>query len=189
MANQRIVHLDVSQIAFTAAFEHYTATLAEMLLTDPDARGVFEHDAVWRLFVWHSLEEAEHKAVAFDTFRRVGGSERMRRLAMTAVHLDFFFELVVMTAVSVSLDPVARRHPVQTLRSAVRLVRSPFASSKATRQLLQYYRRGFHPNDRDTSELVNTWRRELFGISTDQRPAPQQAHNREGDQELVPREP
>ncbi len=120
-------------LAVTAALEHYTATLAEMLLTDPDARGVFEHDAVRRLFVWHALEEAEHKAVAFDTYRHVGGSERMRRLAMTAVDLDFLLELVAMTAVSVSLDPVARRHPLRTLRSAALLMRSPFASAKAAR--------------------------------------------------------
>lgn len=152
-------------LAVTAALEHYTATLAEMLLTDPDARAVFEHDAVRRLFLWHSLEEAEHKAVAFDTYRHVGGSERMRRLAMTAVHLDFLLELVVMTAVSVSLDPVARRHPLRTLRSAARLIRSPFASITAARQLLQYHRRGFHPNDRDTTELVARWRKELFDTS------------------------
>lgn len=154
------VHLGV-----TAALEHYTATLAEMLLTDTAARAVFEHDTVRRLFVWHSLEEAEHKAVAFDTYLDVGGSERMRRLTMTAVHVDFFLELVVMTAISVSLDPVARRHPVRTLRSAGRLIRSPFASAKAARQLLQYHRRGFHPNDRDTSELVAHWRNELFDTS------------------------
>jgi predicted metal-dependent hydrolase len=152
-------------LAVTAALEHYTATLAEMLLTDPDARAVFEHDAVRRLFLWHSLEEAEHKAVAFDTYRHVGGSERMRCLAMTAVHLDFLLELVAMTAVSVWLDPLARRHPLRTLRSAVRLIRSPFASITAARQLLQYHRRGFHPNDRDTSELVASWRRELFDTS------------------------
>lgn len=158
--DNRRVHLGV-----TAALEHYTATLAEMLLTDPAARAVFEHDAVRRLFVWHSLEEAEHKAVAFDTYRHVGGSDRMRRLAMTAVHLDFLLELVVMTAVSVSLDPVARRHPLRTLRSATRLIRSPFASAQAARQLLQYHRRGFHPDDRDTSEMVARWRKELFDTS------------------------
>lgn len=152
------VHLSV-----TAALEHYTATLAEMLLTDPAARAVFDHDAVRRLFVWHALEEAEHKAVAFDTYRHVGGSERMRRLTMTAVHIDFVFELVVMTALSVARDPNARRHPIRTLRSGARLARSPFASLTALRQLLQYHRRGFHPNDRDTSELVTTWRQKLFG--------------------------
>lgn len=150
-------------LAVTAALEHYTATLAELLLSDPDARAVFDHDAVRRLFLWHALEEAEHKAVAFDTYRHVGGTERMRRLAMTGVHIDFVLELIAMTVVSVALDPEARRHPWRVLRSIGRLARSPFLSATALRQLAQYHRRGFHPNDRDTTALVTAWRRELFG--------------------------
>lgn len=87
----------------------------------------------------------------------------MRRLAMAAIHIDFLIELVVLTAGSVALDRGAIRHPIRTLRSAARLVRSPFVSADALKQLLQYHRRGFHPNDRDSSELVVTWRDELFG--------------------------
>ncbi len=34
------------------------------------------HDAVRDLFLWHALEESEHKAVAFDVYKAVGGSER-----------------------------------------------------------------------------------------------------------------
>jgi len=31
------------------------------------------------------------------------------------------------------------------------------------RQLRDYNYRGFHPDDRDTTALVDEWRRELFG--------------------------
>jgi hypothetical protein len=34
---------------------------------------------------------------------------------------------------------------------------------RAVRQLFQYHRRGFHPNDRDTTELIVEWRAKLFG--------------------------
>lgn len=149
-------------LAMTAAVEHYTATLAELLLSDPAARAVFEHDAVWRLFMWHALEESEHKAVAFDTYRHVGGSEAMRRVAMTLAHVDFISNVIGMTAVSIALDPDARTRPLATLRSIASLIRSPFASMSAARQLAGYYRRGFHPNDRNTSDLVSTWRHRLF---------------------------
>ena len=149
-------------LAATAAFEHYTATLAELLLSDAEARAVFEHDGARRLFVWHALEETEHKAVAFDTLRHFGGSERLRRLTMTAATLDFVSHVVGTTLVSIALDADARRHPLRTLRSLFALFRSPFASLRAVKQLAQYYRRGFHPNDRDTSDLVARWRRELF---------------------------
>src|SRR5688572_7232476 len=64
-----------SNLAATAALEHFTATLAELVLTKPEVRDLFGHDEVRNLFLWHALEESEHKAVAFDVYRLVGGSE------------------------------------------------------------------------------------------------------------------
>jgi len=151
------------QLGFTAALEHYTATLAETLLTDEDARNEIGHEGVRSLLLWHALEESEHKAVAFDVFRTAGGTERMRIVTMWLTHLTFVLETSIWTAVSLSRDPDARRHPLDVLKSAWRLRKSPFAKPKAVRQLLQYTHRGFHPNDRDTRELIATWRSKLFG--------------------------
>src|SRR3954466_16062859 len=50
-----------SNLAATAALEHFTATLAELVLTNPDVRAMFGHDEVRNLFMWHALEESEHK--------------------------------------------------------------------------------------------------------------------------------
>src|SRR5690606_40369604 len=68
----------ISNLAFTAALEHFTATLAELLLSSEDVRALFGHDGVRDVFLWHALEESEHKAVAFDVYRAMGGTERMR---------------------------------------------------------------------------------------------------------------
>src|SRR5205814_10392866 len=143
--------------------EHYTATLAETLLTDPEARAEIGHDGVRHLLMWHALEESEHKAVAFDVYKRVGGTERMRVAMMWLVHLNFLLGTSLWTMISLAMDPIARRHPLRVLRSAGRLRRSPFFSMRAVRQLFQYHRRGFHPNDRDTTELIAVWRAKLFG--------------------------
>src|SRR5690606_28653883 len=59
----------ISNLAFTAALEHFTATLAELLLSSEDVRALFGHDGVRDVFLWHALEESEHKAVAFDVYR------------------------------------------------------------------------------------------------------------------------
>ena len=67
------------QLALTCALEHFTATLAELVLTSEETRDLFGHEEVRNLFVWHALEESEHKAVAFDVYRAVGGSERFHR--------------------------------------------------------------------------------------------------------------
>jgi hypothetical protein len=65
-------------LAFTAALEHYTATLAETLLRSSEARAEVAHPAVQSLLMWHALEESEHKAVAFDVYRHVGGTDAAR---------------------------------------------------------------------------------------------------------------
>jgi predicted metal-dependent hydrolase len=150
-------------LAVTAALEHYTATLAETMLGEPEARDAIGHDGARYLLLWHALEEAEHKAVAFDVYRHVGGTERMRIVTMWVIHLNFVLETSIWTAISLGLDPAARRHPVRVLRSLWRLRHSGFISLRALRHLRHYHRHGFHPNDYDSSELISTWRAKLFG--------------------------
>lgn len=152
-----------SNLGYTAALEHYTATLAGTLLEDPAARAEIDHEGVRYLLMWHALEEAEHKAVAFDVFRHVGGSERTRLATMWMTHLTFVLETSIWTAISIVRDREARRQPMRVARGLWRLRRSPFASPQRARQLFEYHRRGFHPNDRDTTELIERWRAELFG--------------------------
>jgi uncharacterized protein len=152
-----------ANLAVTAALEHYTATLAETLLNDPQARAEIGHDGVRYLLLWHALEEAEHKAVAFDVYKQMGGTERMRVTIMWMIHLTFVLETSIWTVISLAMDPATRLHPLRVLRGLSRLRRSPFTSRRAVRQLFQYHRRGFHPNDRDTTELIAEWRAKLFG--------------------------
>ena len=150
-------------LAFTAALEHYTATLAEILLNDAEAREQVGHRGVRYLLMWHALEESEHKAVAFDVYQAMGGTERMRNATMWMTHLLFVLETSIWALISMARDPEVRAHPLRLARSLLRVPRSPFVSAAAARQLFQYNRRGFHPNDRDTTEMISHWRAELFG--------------------------
>src|SRR5438874_6402202 len=93
-----------ANLAVTAALEHYTATLAETLLTNPEAPAEIGHDGVRYLLMWHALEESEHKAVAFDVFKRVGGTERMRVAMMWVVHLNFLLDSSIWAVVSLFMD-------------------------------------------------------------------------------------
>ena len=150
-------------LGFTAALEHYTAALAENLLGHEEARAEIGHSGFRYLLMWHALEESEHKAVAFDVFRTVGGGEVTRQVTMWLTHLTFVLETGIWTAISLARDEYARRHPMKVAKSVWRLRRSPFTTKEAVRQLFEYHRRGFHPNDRDTTELIATWRERLFG--------------------------
>lgn len=151
-----------ANLAATAALEHFTATLAELLLTDEETRRLFGHDQVKYLFLWHALEESEHKAVAFDVYRAVGGTERMRVITMNVITVGFLGAMTVQMLVSLARDRATYRP--RTLRRSWRRFRgSPLLSRELWRQLRDYNRPGFHPEDRDTSQLVAQWRRELFG--------------------------
>lgn len=152
-----------ANLAFTAALEHYTASLAENLLSHEEARAEIAHRGFRSLLMWHALEESEHKAVAFDVYKHVGGTERMRLVTMWITHLTFILETGTWTVISLARDAYARRHPVKVAKSLWRLRRSPFTTPEAVHRLFEYHRPGFHPNDRDTSELIAKWREEFFG--------------------------
>src|SRR4051794_30623319 len=150
-------------LAFTAALEHYTATLAELVLTDEQARKDVGRSTARDILTWHALEESEHKAVAFDVYKALGGGELMRIVIMFLTDLLFIFETGVMGVISVAMDRDVRRHPIKFARSLARLPQSAFLSMRALRILAQYHRPGFHPNDRDTKQLIADWRQALFG--------------------------
>jgi hypothetical protein len=151
-----------SNLAATAALEHFTATLAELLLTSEDTRAMFGNDEVRNLFLWHALEESEHKAVAFDVYKAVGGTERMRVWTMKFLRFGFVLGMIVQVIVSMLSDR-ATYNPRRVWQSVRRLRRSPIMSKELWLQLKDYDRPDFHPDDRDTTELVTLWRAELFG--------------------------
>jgi predicted metal-dependent hydrolase len=152
----------IANLAATAALEHFTATLAEMLLTNEEARRLFGDDQLRSLFLWHALEESEHKAVAFDVYRAVGGSERLRIVTMVMLRYGFVLGMAGQVVVSLMGDP-ASREKGRLRASWKRFKRSPLISKDIWDQLCEYDRRDFHPDDRDTDALVELWNDELFG--------------------------
>ena len=153
-----------ANLAMTAALEHFTATLAELVLTSAETRALFGHDEVRNLFLWHALEESEHKAVAFDVYKAVGGGERLRVWTMNAMRFGFVAGMVVQVALGLLLDRETYRRG--RLRRSWRKFRaSPLMQRELWERLKDYNRPDFHPDDRDTNELVERWRDELFGES------------------------
>jgi uncharacterized protein len=149
-------------LAMTAAAEHYTAVLAEHILSSDEIQAIPGDPEVWQLLNWHALEELEHKSVAFDVYRAVGGSERMRITAMaTMITLSLPLGVLALT-ILLACDPFARRHPVRLVREAHRLFTGPMFDGLLP-DVAKYLRPKFHPNDIDTAELLQRWQQELFG--------------------------
>ena len=150
------------QLAVTAALEHYTATIAECLLSSPAAQRLLGDTEVRSVLLWHALEESEHKALAFDVYRATGGSERARINTMRLVNALFVPIVVILTTLSAARDRAAY-NPVRLIRSLARLRRSPFLTREVLTHLRAYTKPGFHPDDFDATGLVDHWKAELFG--------------------------
>ena len=167
----------IANLAATAALEHFTATLAELLLTSEEARALFGDEQLRDMFLWHALEECEHKAVSFDVYKAVGGGERLRVLTMKGFRYGFVLGMALQVMISMLSDPATYRRG-RVRRSWRRFRNSPLLSREIWEQLKDYERPDFHPHDRDTDELVATWRDRLFGSEgalLDKLPAPSAA--------------
>ncbi len=150
-----------SQLAVTCALEHFTAMLAEQMLEHDRIRAEI-HPTVRPLWVWHSLEEAEHKAVAFDVYRAAGGGYLRRVAIMVLVSVVFF----AVQALAHARLMVSRRilwKPWTWLRSLGRMWIWPGFFTRLAPAYFSYFRPRFHPDDHDNRALVATWRETLFG--------------------------
>lgn len=149
-------------LAQTAALEHYTAVLAERILSTAEIQAIPGTPEVWNLLNWHAVEELEHKSVAFDLYRAVDGSEAVRIMAMAVVITATVPLIALGLVVSLACDPAARRQPWRVLRGIAALYRGPFFRG-FLRDAAVYLRPGFHPDDVDTVALLDHWRSRLFG--------------------------
>ncbi|MCV7228373.1 metal-dependent hydrolase [Mycolicibacterium komossense] len=148
-------------LALTAAAEHYTATLGLRVLETPEIQAIPADPEAWHLLNWHAFEELEHKSVAFDVYRAVGGPEWIR---IAVMRILYYFTIPVATAavaVSVLTDPSGWR-PIKLLRQAYGIFRGPILGGLMA-EIRPYMRRGFHPDDIDTDAVLQKWQKELFG--------------------------
>jgi predicted metal-dependent hydrolase len=148
----------ISHLASTVAYEHWTAMLADSLLRKPkDLAGAHpEMAALWR---WHAIEESEHKAVAFDVYRAVGGSLRLRRFLMLVVTVQFFWDTFA------NMRIMLRDYRGSRLKLWVGGLKFLFGKGGVYRGLgrsyADFFRADFHPWDHDNSAVIAEVAREL----------------------------
>lgn len=147
-----------TQLAATCALEHYTATFAEIILSDPRVMDG-AHPLYADLWRWHAMEEEEHKAVAFDVFKTVAPGWRgyLRRiLVMTFITLDFSLAVLVGT-----IYLMAKSGELTNLRAWGRMLTYLWARPGLWRRVLAgvgaYYRPGFHPWQRPSAAAAGKW--------------------------------
>ena len=134
-------------LATTAAYEHFTAILAAWLLEHPEVLGQRD-PRLKTLWLWHSAEESEHRSVAFDVYRALGGNELWRKRWFRLVTWFLITDLLRQTVHHLRRDGQLWRRA--TWRSAWRLL---FGATGLVRDLLPawraYFAADFHPAQDD----------------------------------------
>lgn len=155
------------KLSMMAGIEHFTAVLAEFMMKHEENFFQSDDEKQRALWMWHMLEESEHKDIAYDVYQTLNGSYPLR----VAGFLIAAITIVALVPFAATLIPVIRR-PANLLspdywrdvkRSAALLFggrNGVYGSSMA--HILDYLRPDFHPNDHDTSNYIAYYRQRLL---------------------------
>ena len=140
----------------TVTFEHLTAILAHGLLTDERWLGDADKTMA-QLWRWHAIEEAEHKAVAFDVYRAAGGDMERLRLALPLVTKQMLTDILQGTWMMLKtdgrhLDPSVWARGLNWLFGPNGVMWSLKGQWRAFRQ------DGFHPWNHDNRDVISDWK-------------------------------
>jgi predicted metal-dependent hydrolase len=147
----------ILNLAATMALEHFTAMLGHELLANPEHLAGAEGDLgeIWR---WHSVEEIEHKGVAYDNWLHATKDWsrwkrwKVKSLMMVIVSKRFIFNRVQDTADLLAQDGLTGWKWRAKIWSYL-LVRPGFLRRIAP-QWLAFFLPGFHPWNHDDRALI-----------------------------------
>lgn len=144
-----------SKLAITMAYEHFTAVFGDMTLANQqwlaDAPAPLQS-----LWMWHAAEECEHRGLAFDVYRAVGGGSLRRILWFVYVSLLFAADVGAQTA-----HNLYRAGHLWNARVWVRGLRFLFGRGGVMAWLapawIAYWRPAFQPRDRGDAAVARQW--------------------------------
>mgnify|MGYP000262326535 FL=1 len=149
------------QLAHTVAVEHFTALMAEEFLLKYDALEEMD-PRIAPIWAWHAIEESEHKAVAFDVYKAIGGSEFTRVTEMMVVSVLF----PVFSAVHL-VQLMKEDGQLGNMKSWLSGLNYMWGRPGVFRKLLpsyfKFYSPRFHPWDHDAQGLVEKAKKKWLG--------------------------
>jgi len=144
------------RLAFTVSFEHQTAILAEEFLTNPQLLDGMD-DVFKQLMLWHSVEEIEHKSVAFDLYMHcVGDRKLLKKMQRKAVFMFSFRVSKYMMFLMWWSRSLPKWSDIKGFAKFL------FAKNGLIRNLRKpykdYFRDDFHPWDNQNQHLIDQWK-------------------------------
>jgi predicted metal-dependent hydrolase len=145
-------------LAATAACEHFTATMAaNALAREADGTVLIDDPTMRALLLWHSVEEIEHRSVAFDVLTEVNPSLELRAAGL-AVATALLFGLWMLGAASLIVQDAPKPDRLRRELKARRERRLDRTAPDFGRALGAYLRPDFHPSqDTHCDELARSY--------------------------------
>lgn len=148
----------------TTALEHFTATIASQLLINRHIQELMTDETMSTMWYWHAIEENEHKAVAYDVFEGVFGTGVKAYLARCGSLIAAMATLFVVQSYFVLR--LLKQDNQLNLKALKDIYVYGYSPSKGIitgmgREMLAYFKPGFHPNHLDTVSLLANWKAKL----------------------------
>jgi len=144
------------KLAATVALEHITAILGHKLLSQPELQALF-HSEVRPLWMWHAVEEMEHKGVAYDVYQEVFGEYAPRAIALVLTTIGLFATAHAFQFRFLRQDGLAYK-PSIWLKGLWKMWGKNGLLVDMIPVWLDYFRLDFHPWQIDDSALVATYK-------------------------------
>ncbi|WP_291842598.1 metal-dependent hydrolase, partial [Maricaulis sp.] len=147
----------VAQLSITVSLEHFTAIFAHLALKDATLYAETDRESQ-RMWLWHAIEEIEHKSVAFDTYahvmREVKPIKRwgIRCAVFARVSRDFIFKRWRESLALLAQDGITGLRARAGL--AWYLWGRPGILRRVLPAWLAYFQPGFHPWQVDDRNLI-----------------------------------
>ena len=155
---------EMVDLTTTTALEHFTATIASQLLTNSHIQELMTDDTMKTMWLWHAIEENEHKAVAYDVFKgEFGKGLRAYALRTSSLVISMVILFFIQNYFLWRLLKQDKQLNLENLRMIYRYAYSPSKGiiTGMGKEMLLYFNPNFHPNDFDTTTLLNTWKAKL----------------------------
>ena len=155
---------EMVDLTATTALEHFTATIASQLLTNQYIQALMTDETMKTMWLWHAIEENEHKAVAYDVFEGVFGkglkAYALRTSSLFVAMTTLFFVQNYFLYRLLKQDQQLNRDSISIIYEYAYSPSKGVITGMA-KEMLEYFKPGFHPNDMDTTNLLKVWKEKL----------------------------
>lgn len=151
---------DRERLAYTVCFEHQTAILADYFFRETSALDGLD-ETIKDLILWHTVEEIEHKAVAFDLFMTCDGDRALLKKAQKEATRLFSWRI---SKYMVFLLWWARIFPgwKDIKGYASFMFGKKGLMTKLREPYRDFFREDFHPWDHQNLHLVDEWKQNHY---------------------------